>query len=60
MKIKMLAGFSGEWSCNRGDEIERPRKEALRLIEAGYAVAVREEKPETATKKPKGVERAAK
>jgi hypothetical protein len=53
MKIKMNTSFAGEWSCNAGDIVERPDAEARRLIEAGYAVAVREAAPvQTATRAP--------
>ena len=45
MIIKMLAGFSGEWSCNPGDVIDRPDKEAIRLIEAGFAEPIRDAAP---------------
>lgn len=51
MKIKMLASFAGEWSCNRGDEVERPDDEAIRLIDAGLAVPVRDVPLETAVAK---------
>lgn len=52
MKIKMLASFSGEWTCRRGDEVERPDAEAICLIEAGFAEPLREAKVETTTVKP--------
>lgn len=51
MKIKMLASFAGAWSCNRGDEIDRPDDEAIRLIDAGFAQPVRVVEAETTEKK---------
>ncbi|MFE3839414.1 hypothetical protein [Pseudogemmobacter sonorensis] len=52
MKIKALIGMAGpEYVLSPGDERDFPEVEALRLVSAGYAVAV-EEKRETATKKP--------
>lgn len=51
MKIKMLASFSGEWTCRRGDEVDRPDAEAIRLIEAGFAEPLREANVETTTLK---------
>lgn len=43
MKIKMLVGLAGnEYSLSPGDEREFPDKEAIRLIDAGYAVPVAE------------------
>jgi hypothetical protein len=43
MKIRMLTGLGGlDYSLSRGDEREFPKDEALRLIQAGYAVAVGE------------------
>jgi hypothetical protein len=60
MKIKMTVAFSGEWTCNAGDVVERPEDEAARLIEAGFAVPVRDAAPvETATRKVQA-EKAAK
>ncbi|WP_312529465.1 hypothetical protein [Paracoccus sp. (in: a-proteobacteria)] len=51
MKLKMLTGLSGpDYNLAPGDEREFPQPEAIRLIEAGFAVAVDAE-PETATKK---------
>lgn len=42
MKIQMLASFAGtDFALNAGEETERfPAAEAVRLIEAGYAVPV--------------------
>ncbi|MDW9600437.1 hypothetical protein GOA86_19020 [Sinorhizobium meliloti] len=49
MKIKMLIGLAGnEYSLSPGDEREFPDKEAIRLIDAGYAVPVAEGKVERA------------
>ena len=63
MNIKMLVGLSGnEYSLAPGDEHAFPDVEAIRLIDAGYAVPVAEVKneravaqpaPERRTKKPK-------
>jgi hypothetical protein len=52
MKIRMLASFCGEWTCRRGDEVERPDKEAIRLIEAGFAEPLRAAPVETTMNKP--------
>jgi hypothetical protein len=52
MKIRMLTGLSGlEYSLSPGDEQDFPNDEALRLVEAGYAVPVVEAKVERAIKK---------
>lgn len=49
MKIKMLVGLAGnEYSLSPGDEREFPDAEAIRLIEAEYAVPVAEVKTERA------------
>ena len=41
MKIRMLTGLSGlDYSLSPGDEREFPNDEALRLVQAGYAVAI--------------------
>lgn len=37
MKIKALVAFQGEWNCNAGEVIDRPKDEAVRLVEAGFA-----------------------
>jgi hypothetical protein len=52
MKIKMLAGFSGsDFSVSPNEETDRfSDNEAMRMIEAGYAVPVAEGKRERATK----------
>jgi hypothetical protein len=54
MKIKMLAGFSGaDFSVSPNEETERfSDNEARRMIDAGYAVPVVEEKREKAAKSP--------
>ncbi|GCA51784.1 hypothetical protein KGO5_04241 [Sinorhizobium sp. KGO-5] len=53
MKIRMLVGLAGsEYSIGPGDEREFPDKEAIRLIDAGYAVPVAEEKTERAVAQP--------
>lgn len=53
MKLKMQIGLSGvDFSLAPGEETERfTGEEAMRLIEAGIAAPVAEEKRETATKK---------
>jgi hypothetical protein len=49
MNIKMLVGLSGnEYSLSPGDERDFPEKEAIRLIDAGFAVPATEEKVERA------------
>jgi hypothetical protein len=49
MMIKMLVGLSGpEYTLDPGDMREFPQAEALRLINAGYAVPVSETKVERA------------
>lgn len=51
MKIELLvprAASAGPQ--NRGDVIEVSDAEAIRMIEAGHAVAIRSVKPETAVK----------
>lgn len=53
MKIRMLVGLAGnEYALSPGDEREFPDKEAIRLIDAGYAVPVAEEKTERAVAQP--------
>ena len=61
MKIKMLTSLCGpEYSLNAGDETDRfTQAEAIRFIEAGFAVPVAEEKIERAVKSP-AVEKRAK
>jgi hypothetical protein len=51
MKIELLVARAGpSGSQNRGDVIDVSDAEAIRMIEAGQAVAVRSAKPETAVK----------
>jgi hypothetical protein len=54
MKIKMLAGFSGsDFSVSPQEETDRfSDAEAIRMIEAGYAVPIEETRIEKAIKKP--------
>lgn len=53
MLIRLLVGLSGPtYSLGPGDERDFPPNEAVRLIEAGYAVPVSDRVPETATKLP--------
>lgn len=53
MNIRMLVGLSGnEYSLSPGDEREFPDAEAIRLIEAGYAIPVAEEIVERAVAQP--------
>lgn len=49
MKIRMLVGLAGnEYALSPGDEREFLDKEAIRLIDAGYAVPVAEQRVERA------------
>lgn len=53
MRVKMLAHFSGpavDWPT--GSEQELDQAQAVRLIEAGFAIPVATVSVETATKKP--------
>lgn len=60
MKVKLLTAISGaNGAFNVGDEYPCTADEAGRLIEAGFAEAIREVRKETASRKPK-VEKAAK
>ena len=53
MNIRMLVGISGnEYSLSPGDERDFPEREAIRLIEAGYAVPAVEAKIERAVAQP--------
>ncbi|MXN45916.1 hypothetical protein GR138_12000 [Shinella kummerowiae] len=53
MNIRMLVGLSGnEYSLSPGDTREFPDAEAIRLIEAGYAIPVAEEIVERAVAQP--------
>lgn len=51
MKIKMLTSLAGpEYALSRGDEREFEDGEAIRLIEAGYAVPAADAPMERAVK----------
>lgn len=53
MKIRMTMGLAGpQYALAPGDEREFPRDEAVRLIEAGFAVPIAEVKVERAVKPP--------
>lgn len=54
MRIKMLVSLAGaDFALSPGEETERfPDAEAVRLVEAGFAVPVTVKATETATKKP--------
>lgn len=53
MRIRLLVGLSGPaYSLGPGDERDFPQGEALRLVEAGYAVPVSEPDVELAVKAP--------
>lgn len=59
MKVKLLTARAGAMgSQNRGDEIEVTDAEAIRMIDAGQAEAVRSVTPERAVKRTKA-EKAA-
>jgi hypothetical protein len=59
MKIKMLTGLCGpDYNLAPGDAHDFGDAEAVRLIEAGFAVPLAEIKSETATKKPAAERRA--
>lgn len=49
MKIRLLVSLAGAAGYAAGDEFETTEKEAISLINAGFAVAVKEEKKEIAT-----------
>lgn len=54
MKIKLLTSRAGAgFSQNRGDVIDVPNDEAIRMIEAGQAEAIREAPVEHAVPKMK-------
>jgi hypothetical protein len=58
MLVRMVVGLSGPaTSLSPGDEAEFPQAEALRLVEAGYAVPVAEAKIERAVKPTRKVEK---
>lgn len=53
MLVRLLVGLSGPaYSLGPGDVRDFPKDEALRLIEAGFAVAALERKSERAVKRP--------
>lgn len=53
MKIKMLVSLAGnEYSLSPGDERDFTQAEAIRLIDAGFAVPVAEAKTERAVAQP--------
>jgi hypothetical protein len=53
MLIRLLVGLSGPtYSLSPGDQRDFPQDEAIRLIEAGYAVPVAGTAAETAVKVP--------
>ena len=53
MLVRMLTCLSGpEFSLDVGDERDFDQAEAIRLIEAGYAVPVENLRPERAVRKP--------
>lgn len=53
MLVRLLVGLSGPaYSLGPGDERDFPQDEAMRLIEAGYAVPVSDRAVETAAKLP--------
>jgi len=53
MEIRVLVGLSGnEYSLSPGDQRDFPEKEAIRLIEAGFAVPVSEKRVEHAGQAP--------
>lgn len=52
MLVRLCTGLSGPlYTLSPGDERDFPHDEALRLINAGYAVPVAGEKVERATRK---------
>ena len=60
MKIKMRTGLSGPaYTLNPGDEHDFPDDEAIRFINAGYAVPVATVPVETTVKQPAPEVRAA-
>jgi hypothetical protein len=58
MLVRMVVGLSGPAAnLSPGDEAEFPQAEALRLVEAGYAVPVAEARIERAVKRTRKVEK---
>lgn len=61
MKVRLLTSRVGtKFSQNRGDEVDVSDAEAVRMIEAGQAEAIRVAKPETAVRAAPKAERAVK
>lgn len=59
MKIKMLTGLTGpEYSLAPGEVREFPDAEAQRLVKAGFAIPVMDDKRERAVKEPAAETRA--
>ncbi|MDW9792124.1 hypothetical protein GOB42_15165 [Sinorhizobium meliloti] len=53
MRIKMLVGLAGnEYSLSPGDERDFPQNEAIRLIDAGYALPIAKKETERAVAQP--------
>jgi hypothetical protein len=53
MRIKMMVGLSGPtYTLNPGEERVFPDEEALRIVQAGFAVPVIDRDIETAVRKP--------
>jgi hypothetical protein len=52
MRLRMLVGFAGGFTLIPGDEAEFADAEAIRLIDAGFAVPAKP-KLERAVKKPR-------
>lgn len=51
MRVRLLVGLSGPaYSLGPGDEQDFPQSEAIRLIQAGYAVPIEERRAEQAIK----------
>lgn len=58
MRVRMVVGLSGPTTnLAPDDETDFPQDEALRLIEAGYAVPVADAKVERAVKPTRKVEK---
>lgn len=58
MRVRMVVGLSGPaTNLVPGDEADFPEAEALRFIEAGFAVPVAEAKVERAVKSNRKVEK---
>lgn len=58
MRVRMMVGLSGPTiNLIPGDEADFPQAEAMRLVEAGFAVPVVEAKIERAVKPARKVEK---